>query len=287
MYEKYGVDKRVWEAISSKDFKNNTSEIPWLDKPDAGELVQHSVDFKELDNDLQEKVNGWIENGYLVLESFYSEELIDNVNAEIEDLISKKQIDFNFTGRRLMDAYKYSKAVDKLFKDEELLKIFKFILGKDVKPFQTINFLTGSEQKAHSDSIHMTTEPKGYLIASWTALEDVKEGSGELHYYPGSHKLPYLMSDDFDSGNTYFTIGNEFYKKYEAEIEGKIHDQKLEKKTFLAKKGDVFIWHANLLHGGNLVTNNELTRKSQVAHYYADGVICYHEITQRPAIINN
>jgi hypothetical protein len=27
------------------------------------------------------------------------------------------------------------------------------------------------------------------------------------------------------------------------------------------------------------------TRKSMVAHYFAEGVICYHEISQRPALV--
>ena len=52
-----------------------------------------------------------------------------------------------------------------------------------------------------------------------------------------------------------------------------------------AKKGDVLVWHANLLHGGMPVVHPALTRKSMVAHYFAEGVICYHEISQRPAVM--
>jgi hypothetical protein len=49
--------------------------------------------------------------------------------------------------------------------------ILDFLLGRPVHPFQTINFIQGSEQRAHSDFVHMTTEPMGYLIAAWIALE--------------------------------------------------------------------------------------------------------------------
>ena len=38
------------------------------------------------------------------------------------------------------------------------------------------------------------------------------------------------------------------------------------KKTFAAKKGDVLIWHADLVHGGNPVSHIT-TRKSVVTHY--------------------
>ncbi len=33
---------------------------------------------------------------------------------------------------------------------------------------------------------------------------------------------------------------------------------------FLARKGDAFIWHADLLHGGGSVTDDQTTRRSVV-----------------------
>jgi ectoine hydroxylase-related dioxygenase (phytanoyl-CoA dioxygenase family) len=130
----------------------------------------------------------------------------------------------------------------------------------------------------------MTTYPQGYLIAIWIALEDIKEEQGALFYYPGSHKLPYILNDEFNSGSSYFRLGANSYKAYEDRIEDEIKTQGLQKKVLEAKKGDVLIWHANLLHGGSAITKPGSTRKSMVFHYYADGVICYHEITQRPAV---
>jgi hypothetical protein len=37
---------------------------------------------------------------------------------------------------------------------------------------------------------------------------------------------------------------------------------------FLAKKGDLFIWHAGLLHGGYRIEEPALTRQSLVSHYW-------------------
>ena len=34
------------------------------------------------------------------------------------------------------------------------------------------------------------------------------------------------------------------------------------------KKGDIIIWHANLIHGGSKRNNINLTRKSVVMHYF-------------------
>jgi ectoine hydroxylase-related dioxygenase (phytanoyl-CoA dioxygenase family) len=153
--------------------------------------------------------------------------------------------------------------------------------------FQTINFLQGSSQRAHSDSIHMTTYPLGYLIAVWIALEDTNMENGPLFYYPGSHRLPYLLNHDFNEGETALTLGKKDYPDYEDALEALINKNHFEKKIFLAKKGDVFIWHANLVHGGLPVLDRELTRKSMVIHYYAKDVIKYHEISERPSLLDD
>jgi len=58
------------------------------------------------------------------------------------------------------------------------------------------------------------------------------------------------------------------------------------KQEFYAKKGDVFIWHANLVHGGSPILKNNSTRKSMVINYYAKDVIKYHEITERPSLFS-
>ncbi|HVV05301.1 MAG TPA: phytanoyl-CoA dioxygenase family protein, partial [Puia sp.] len=152
-------------------------------------------------------------------------------------------------------------------------------------PFQTINFVYGSNQRAHSDSIHMTTYPLGYLIAVWIALEDTSPDNGPLFYYPGSHRLPYLLNSDFNEGETSLLLGNKDYVDYEDRIEEQIKQQSLRPEVFLAKKGDILIWHANLIHGGMPVKDPSLTRKSMVIHYYAKDVIKYHEITERPSLL--
>ena len=149
--------------------------------------------------------------------------------------------------------------------------------------FQTIDFFVGSEQAAHSDSFHMTTEPMGYLIAIWVALEDVDPESGPVYYYPGSHKLPYVMTEDLGEADGDLGGGKE--ARYAERIRSLIADRDLEPIEFTAKAGDVLIWHANLLHGGRGIARDGATRKSLVAHYFGSGVLCYHEVTERPALV--
>ena len=47
-----------------------------------------------------------------------------------------------------------------------------------------------------------------------------------------------------------------------------IEKNNLKPKKFIARKGECVIWLANLLHGGSKQNNPNLTRWSQVTHYY-------------------
>ena len=159
------------------------------------------------------------------------------------------------------------------------------MLGHDTTLFQSINFLTGSEQRTHSDSIHMSTFPLDSMAATWVALENITPGNGPLHYYPGSHRLPYYLNANYANEGTPWLTGKQEYTAYEATIAQKIAEAGIQKQLFFARKGDIFLWHANLMHGGESHGNPAQTRKSMVFRYFSRAHICYHEITQRPALL--
>jgi ectoine hydroxylase len=284
-FKKYNIHKSLVASISSKDFPDKESQA-WLDKGNSKDLVAKKEKFNLFSADVQQQLLSWSDNGYIILKNFFDDETTNSVNKEIEKLVDKQKLHFTHDNK-LMFANRISSLIKKITQEKRLTSILDLILDKKVVPFQTINFLRGSNQRAHSDSIHMTTYPLGYLIAVWIALEDTNMENGPLFYYPGSHRLPFLLNSDFNEGETALTLGKKDYPDYEDAIEKLIAKNNFEKKIFLAKKGDVFIWHANLIHGGSPVLNNELTRKSMVIHYYANDVIKYHEISERPSLMND
>jgi ectoine hydroxylase-related dioxygenase (phytanoyl-CoA dioxygenase family) len=109
-------------------------------------------------------------------------------------------------------------------------------------------------------------------------LEDIQEGSGELIVYPGSHRFERVMMNDVDSGKItdnwqYFsdTVG----KKWKEFIEG----SGIKPIVYRPVKGEILIWHENLMHGGSVRKNAELSRKSIVSHNFARGSIAYYDST--------
>ena len=160
-----------------------------------------------------------------------------------------------------MFALHHSQLLRDTGKDEKLIELLNVLIDGKAKLFQSINFLSGSEQDTHSDSIHMTTYPLGGLLGVWIALEDIDETNGALHYYPGSQNLPYYLNEEYDNVGTKFLIGDKDYTAYEKMLQEKIATLGLQKEIFRAKKGDVLIWHANLMHGGEAHTDKSKSRK--------------------------
>ena len=284
LYKKYGISKRYYASVSSEDFKHLDNPKLTYDVLDSAKELPKKERFQQLDKHTQEALLPWSKNGYAVLEGFFSQDEVATYNQEIEKLLKRKQVQWGY-GEKIMFAFRKSLPLYQAASNAKLKSILHLLMDKEMHLFQSINFLKGSQQRAHSDFVHMTTYPQNNLIAAWVALEDIAMDSGPLHYYPGSHTLPHILNPDFGNVGTSFRNGKSTYADYEDKVQDLIDQHALEKRIFLAKKGDVFIWHANLLHGGEPMTNPQGSRKSMVFHYYSKDAICYHEISERPALI--
>lgn len=167
LYEQMGLKKSIFGSISSTDFTQSSNNgIPWLDQPNAKQQMEQHPDFKQFDAATQEQLRQWIDNGYLILKGFYKPTEMDALDSEVSRLLEEQKANFNYTDRKIMDAHEVSPVINGYFRREKMLQLLNFMMGRPVHPFQTINFVQGSEQRAHSDSIHMTSEPKGYLVAT-------------------------------------------------------------------------------------------------------------------------
>ncbi len=282
-YKRHHVHKPLFASISSKDFPDKESRA-WLDIGDSSVLAASKAEYASFSPVVQQKISEWSTKGYMILENFFPQNICDKINTDIDQMLESRQLQF-VNGNKLMFANKKSELIRSVANNAEVKNILNFLLDKEVVAFQTINFIEGSQQRAHSDSIHMTTYPLGYLVAAWIALEDVTHENGPLFYFPGSHKLPYLLNQDFNEGETVLKLGKKNYTDYEDVLEDLVIQNGYQKQEFHAKKGDVLIWHANLVHGGAPIIQKGSTRKSMVVHYYAKDVIKYHEITERPSLM--
>ncbi|MEZ5003070.1 MAG: phytanoyl-CoA dioxygenase family protein [Chitinophagales bacterium] len=284
IYKQFGIKRSVTKSIDSRILSRYVGDIKTFHPKGfavKGKVSQLS-DFPEA---IQEAMKDWEQKGYLFLPGFLSPGEVSAINGAIEEGLKLDRLHYNYTGRKIFNAHQQIASIDQVAKHPLLLKILEYIFQDDVIHFQSINFNKGSEQSAHSDSIHMTTLPLGYLAGVWVALEPIHENNGPLTYYPGTHQLPYILNADYGNSSNAFLLDGNANEKYEQKVKQVVETSGLKEVELRANPGDVFIWHANLLHGGAAIKDPKATRKSMVFHYFAQSVLCFHEISERPAVV--
>jgi hypothetical protein len=260
----------------------------WLDRPGAESEINRRLRAGTITPEEAGVCRFWAANGYFIAPGLIPSADIDAVWAAYETALADGTLGpprYVDAAQRLhdraLDAHLLIPEIKALQHHRAILRWTDLFFGCKTIPFQTIMSHAGSQQAAHSDSIHMTTYPKGFLSAAWIAFEDIEPGSGPLEYFPRSHKLPYLFSGEAGIAEYEFkTEGYALYhERYEPAIKAACTGAGLEKQVFLPKKGDVLFWHANLVHGGAPRTNPELSRKAMVCHYFAERTLTYHDLS--------
>lgn len=282
------VDLRRVKFFRSESFPRS-GPVPWLDRPDAAQEIDQRLARGQITPAEAEICRHWSENGYVVFPGAVEAPLVDAAWSSVERALSDGTVtalderagpEDTYPGRCL-NAHVKLPPVAAVLRHPAILQALALLMGRKPLPYQTIAFFKGSQQAEHGDSIHMTSYPLGYLIASWTACEDIHPDSGPLVYYPGSHKLPYVLSHEAGIPPGAFQAGGylpTYTAKYEPLLQRVVRENGLQPRFFEPRKGDVFLWHANLIHGGSSRKDLRLSRKSIVSHYFFEGTICYHDL---------
>jgi len=245
--------------------------LPWVESPFFEKILQE----KKLSKEQEGMARIFNKDGYIILKNVLTEE---EINQVIKDMHEKGfNPDYNLIktrdANRCQDLWENSNPVKNLALKPEILSTLEMLYGREVVPFQTLNFLHGTQQMAHSDTIHFSSLPAKFMAGVWIALEDVSHENGPLFYYPGSHQMPEYNFNHFREDLVDNSYAN--YHDYELFMEALLLNSPYKKMEFLAKKGDVLIWSANIIHGGSPVIDPHSTRLSQVTHYYFKDCIYY------------
>jgi ectoine hydroxylase-related dioxygenase (phytanoyl-CoA dioxygenase family) len=244
-------------------------------------------------------------DGYVIFDPGIPPHTIQAASAALKDLYLAEDVPPETDGRvvafrdsrRIQDGWKVIPEVKEIALAPRVLQVLGQLYGRKPLPFQTLNFRVGSEQKTHSDTVHFNSKPSGFMCGVWVALEDIDRENGPVVYYPGSHKwdevaLPQV--DEFEVDGpvakmvakakgraTLLRDVDVDYPKYERVIQQRIDAGGIAPAYATIKKGQAFIWAANLLHGGSPQLDRSRTRASQVTHYFFEGCRYYTPLLQR------
>lgn len=225
------------------------------------------------------------DEGYLLQQGAYSPAEVEALNANFDKLWTapndKMTIDVIPTGERRMlkgapesvrlapykinDVYLESPTLRRLI--AKLGPQVESILGSKGCIINSLHFERGSEQGLHTDLFYLPGRQRGGMTAAWIALEDIDAESGPLVYFPGSHRIEPPFSYWDVGPDERMARSEEAMKYYFNRLGPPEHNTGM-------KAGDVFFWHEALIHGGDKITNEALTRRSIVVHFWRANDMC-------------
>lgn len=261
---------------------HQSAEGLWIDRSDAADQLERRLRDGVLDESTHSRVQQFMTNGYAILEQAVDHDIIDNILRDVDRIAEAPEYyverrtrtgychpDPNGFDRqsRVIELYVNSSAAREAMFAPDVISLLRAIFEDDPQAFQSLYFQYGSQQAIHQDTAYVVADPPTSIAAAWIALEDVHPGAGELTYYEGSHRNPhYYFSGERRSWNPQ-KDGQDQHKEFLDRLHSDSQERGLAFRSFLPNKGDVFMWHADLAHGGAKITDPDRTRKSLVVHF--------------------
>jgi hypothetical protein len=263
----------------SKSFgATDPSLAPWYDQEGAADHIDRRLAAGEIDAAMAGQFHQFVRDGYVILDATIQTQAIDRLNADLTKAIDKGYGGYQpgSSNRIELLHFEYQSAMDMLYQ-APVTRFLTQLWGADPRPCQCLVFACGSQQDPHQDTIHLTSFPDGYMCGVWIALEDIQPDSGELVVYPGSHRLPQVRMADVDCNKVVDGDWTEFGAKVLPVWQAGVDQCAIEPVIYRPKKGQILVWHANLMHGGSQRRNLSLSRRSMVIHYFAGGCLNYYD----------
>jgi phytanoyl-CoA hydroxylase len=255
----------------------------WLDQVDAHARIDRRVDEGALPIDDAMRLHHFVDHGYATLSVPMDDAFVAAFERDVDAVWAARPPDLavspaqgektsfrdfegvRHTGYRIPDLHSHSAAARQLYLHPDIFRVVAQIFDAEPIAFQSLYFEYGSGQGLHRDPMFVGVEPPGNLVASWIALEDIALDSGPLLYAPGSHRMPWF---EFEPDSVAMLDKSPAKKRAWNDHRDRVSsDMRLETRPFTCQRGDVFLWHAGLLHGGAPVRDERVTRKSFVTHY--------------------
>ena len=262
----------------------------WLDQPNALDLIEGSWELGRISLEQAGLLHHWARYGYVILPRRLPADLVDAASRALHRAFDGTIDGVRFDCRALnayhavpWDPAVRTGAAMALDLHWLLPAVLDVVLAAPVRTFLELLFERKIMAARSVASLHGAHRPLqrdtpqipfslGQSAAAWIALEDVPPGAGEMTYYPASHKLPQHLY-----GGRYRTLWDA-HRMLQREAVQEMRDDDSERleelsrteglsaRHFMAKKGDVMLWHPDLIHG-ELAPSSRDRRAGILTHY--------------------
>jgi hypothetical protein len=258
---------------SPADSKNEAPDWSRLQFADLCETPEDSL-LPPLDRaacpleDLNAVQRQWREEGVAVLPGFFEEARID-AYAE-----ARWRLKPELGGWRCPVPYRHVPEIRALCLDPRLAEVLESLFGEPMGLHLNLTGWVSTERNWHQDDYLNPPFVSSWYAAVWIALEDIDPASGPFEYVPGSHRWPLLRREKVQALLPPHQSFRDDWPGLTQDLVARLCEEEIRRRgaktrQFLARKGDLLIWHGRLLHRGSPPGDRNLTRKALIAHYSA------------------
>lgn len=232
----------------------------WTDTTDAMQRLGGLYATGSINDGEAGDLAHFIEHGWLVWNKAIEDSAIDQLVADVHNLHTRPgyfvTTDFEHgRSKRLSgpqpnrtesiyDLYVNLQSSRHVCLHSRITRFLSLVFQAKPLAFQQLLFQQSNGHVWHQDTAYVVVDSPMLLVATWIALEDIVEGTGELAFYDASHKLPPFV---FANGRRHHD-GQTSGDAYVEALERACQERQLPYRRLLARKGDVFFWTADLVH---------------------------------------
>jgi hypothetical protein len=224
-------------------------------------LDQHGIDESKLTADQL----SWRRNGFLIKEGFIPDKLIKAYSKVRERVQNPK-------GWGCPVPYMHHPEIRDICLYAPLLDLMKSLIGEDMGLHLNLTGWVTTGRHWHQDDYLNPPYVNSWYCAAWIALDDIHPDCGPFELVVGSNWWPLTRShkvkmwmDPRDRDRTDWPNVSE--GMVSDILDAEVKKRGAEVKQFVAKKGDLLLWHGRLLHRGSIARQPGMIRKSLIAHY--------------------
>lgn len=153
-----------------------------------------------------------------------------------------------------------------------LLDKLKSLIGEELAMHLNLTNWASTERNWHQDDYLNPPLLNAHYAAVWMALDDIHPDSGPFEYVPGSHRWPVLRGHKVRQLLPFHQRFRRDWPSLTQDQVSRLIDQEIVRRgaqvrQFIARKGDVLIWHSCLVHRGSEPRQRGMPRKSLITHY--------------------
>jgi ectoine hydroxylase-related dioxygenase (phytanoyl-CoA dioxygenase family) len=247
------MEKPMQPSFADLSEEPAAEHLPPLDQPVVGEAA------------LTPQQLAWRRDGVLILPRF--------LPASLMDAYSERRAALNLPGGwPYPTPYLEIPELRELALYPPLMEQMRELIGEQMMLHLCLTGWVSTERDWHQDDYLNPPFVNSWYAAVWMALDDIHPDSGPFEYVPGSHRWPLMRGEKVRARlpwrqamqNSWPTVSESFVVPA---IEAEIARRRAKVDQFIAKRGDVLIWHGRLFHRGSKPRAPSIMRKALICHY--------------------